>query len=231
MEDLERRLLRHAQSLRELLEEKTEIAGCVEYPIDRKYQVGGTTSNVNVPDCKFTYHTHPRVAYVENDVDMAWPSGEDVAAMAGDPVGYGHAVITLEGVYIMTLTPNAKKKLRSMSDSARNEVADVLQSIFSSTHDFRKRSLSSPEEFVNWANGFTMSAVDGGTRSSIPKICSLRSCPQRNVPTPYKDEEWPIDKWMKSQGMSLEKFKRAETAIGRQEKVLNMKFISWNKIK
>lgn len=222
--------MHHALGLRELLNEDHEIAGCVEYPIDRKHQFGGTTSNVDIPNCKFTYHTHPKVAYVENGVEMAWPSGEDIGAMVSSPNCFGHAIISVEGVYVMSLAPNVKAKLLSMKPAQREDVADIVQSIFKSTHDFRSKTLMKPDDFVKWANGFTFSVVDGQTSSTLGP-CTMKSCPSRNVPTPYKDETWPIDKWMRSQGIPPRKFEKVVKVIGRHEPILKMRFIPWSKFK
>lgn len=227
MDFLKHKLLRHAYSLRELLEEDHEVAGCVEYPIDRKHQFGGTTSNVDIPDCAFTYHTHPRDAYIENNVEMAWPSGEDMAAMVSTPKNLGHAVISLEGVYIMTLTPETKNKLSRVSSKTVDDVADIIQSIFMSTHDFRQKKLMTPEDFVKWANNFTLNSVDGKSAGSS---CTMKVCPSRNVPTPYTDESWTIDKWLNSQGIKKEKFEKVKKVVGPTSKIVQVEFIPWKSI-
>lgn len=227
MENLKHKLLNHAHSLRELLDMDHEVAGCVEYPIDRKHQFGGTTSNVDIPNCIFTYHTHPKIAYIENGVEMAWPSGEDMAAMVSSPKNLGHAVISVEGIYIMSLTPEMKTKLdRSPKD--KEIVADIIQSIFSSSHDFRQRKLMTPYDFVKWANNFTLNSIDGKIPPSGP--CTMKSCPSRTVPTPYPDEKWTIDKWLKSQNIPKEKYTKTKSIIGQNTKIVQMLFIPWNSL-
>ena len=97
----------------------------------------GTDENVDVVASRYNFHSHPEEAYVRHSVHKAWPSGTDYigfAKLSSDTLL--HIVSTLEGMYILTLTPEWQGKAHKLSRK-------VLK-MFSIDHKEAKHDSESP---------------------------------------------------------------------------------------
>jgi len=79
--------------------------------------VYGTEESINIITGLYSFHTHPKEAYIRNGVKKAWPSPQDYISFIKCAVNYetiAHFVIGLEGVYIISMSTwwvNKKEKL------------------------------------------------------------------------------------------------------------------------
>ena len=100
------------------LSEKNEIAGV--FHINEKNEIYDATINegdegsVYTPNNTINYHTHPINAYRNADTAFGAPSGEDYRetlkfALAGNKA---HIVFTVEGMYIIQVSPCKIKKMK-----------------------------------------------------------------------------------------------------------------------
>jgi hypothetical protein len=102
----------------------------------------GKIDSVDVPSDRYNFHTHPYEAYVQYTVKIAWPSLTDFLGYKG--LGKStifHCVSTLEGVYVMSFSPETKR-IKSIPDS-------FIRKNFN--FDRRDKSIT-PEIFVEKVN-------------------------------------------------------------------------------
>ena len=70
--------------------------------VDDKTLSKGANEHVDGVLGKYTFHTHPQDCYINNNVKIGWPSGQDFAGYhAFDLKCYIHGVVTMEGLYII----------------------------------------------------------------------------------------------------------------------------------
>ena len=63
--------------------------------------ISGIEEEVDAVLNRYNFHTHPREAYIRNNVVKGWPSAQDYLGFIDlDGNTIFHSVITLEGVYI-----------------------------------------------------------------------------------------------------------------------------------
>jgi hypothetical protein len=68
--------------------------------------ISGKEEGVNVVAGLYNFHSHPLEAYERNGVSLGWPSGQDYLAFLNSFFNFNtilHVVISLEGVYILSL--------------------------------------------------------------------------------------------------------------------------------
>lgn len=108
--------------------------------VDRKRNEIGDEEEVLGVSAIFNFHTHPREAYENNKVEYGWPSSQDFVgfmymALSGKTVF--HCVVTLEGIYILSLNTH--------------QIGDIAKRI---KHDYdvyeRAPSVNTPEKFVEY---------------------------------------------------------------------------------
>ncbi len=74
---------------------------------DKKTISTGEGEAVDAVAARYTYHTHPRSAYITHNVRIAWPSAQDYVGFAHSVKNFGtvfHLVVSLEGIYVIKLT-------------------------------------------------------------------------------------------------------------------------------
>jgi len=69
----------------------------------------GEDEKVIVQPTRYSFHSHPQVAYERHNIEKAWPSVYDYLACVklGDKCIF-HCVVTLEGIYVITVNHNHK---------------------------------------------------------------------------------------------------------------------------
>jgi hypothetical protein len=131
-----------------------EIAGCFKVShftrtkdenivavleITKQDMIFGDDQDVDIiTNCKYTFHTHPKEAYKNNGVKLAWPSANDYKAFLYSII-YGkegfHSVITIEGIYIISIKPNELKKIQSYNDSQKTEYYNKNSKLMNKIYD------------------------------------------------------------------------------------------------
>ena len=75
--------------------------------INNKSIIQGDDFGVDIVEGLYNFHSHPRNAYKKYNVKLGWPSGQDYVGFLLASIEDGtvfHMVITIEGIYIITLT-------------------------------------------------------------------------------------------------------------------------------
>ncbi len=80
---------------------------CDETSLER-----GERETVDVPETRMNFHVHPKAAYIRHKTQYAWPSSTDYLGYLelGNNTIF-HAVITIEGIYILSFTQEWIKRL------------------------------------------------------------------------------------------------------------------------
>ena len=168
--------------------EKNEVAGVFHILNDKIIDADikeGDEGSVYTPNNIINYHTHPINAYNNADTAFGSPSGEDYRetikfALAGNKA---HIVFTVEGLYIIQISPCKIKKIKELlNDTERGVLIFLIEEYFKTTHNFRcvdelnklssKNIIINPYSFADFANTF-----------DIPNLLSKES----NVYTTPKD--------------------------------------------
>lgn len=78
----------------------------------------GGNEEVEAVWSRYNFHTHPQSAYDNHGVVRGWPSSQDYVGFLGlENETIFHTVVTLEGVYIISLSPEWKGKLKDVKQS------------------------------------------------------------------------------------------------------------------
>jgi hypothetical protein len=76
----------------------------------------GEEENVDAVWSRYNFHTHPKKAYENQGVVRGWPSSQDfVGFLLLDNETIFHTVVTLEGIYVISLSPDWKGKLKDIN--------------------------------------------------------------------------------------------------------------------
>jgi hypothetical protein len=68
----------------------------------------GSEEGVNIVPAMYNFHSHPKEAYINHNVPLAWPSQQDYIGFlraVEDDKTICHLVISIEGIYIISLSP------------------------------------------------------------------------------------------------------------------------------
>lgn len=130
---------------------------------DRKI-VTGTKDGIDGFEDKATYHTHPYPTYLEFDARYAWPSITDYKSIADTIVhgiGVFHIVVTVEGIYVVSLDENWYDKLpilKRMVDHSDKKYEmyikklDVEYPYLKQNKKTETPHIKSPYDFCKYAN-------------------------------------------------------------------------------
>ena len=97
--------------------------------------ITGEEEGVDIVVSLYNFHSHPYEAYINNHVNLAWPSAQDYIGFliaVFEDCTICHFVVTLEGIYIISLTEyyakNKNIKDKNIGDFILNnfEVYDYL---------------------------------------------------------------------------------------------------------
>jgi hypothetical protein len=78
--------------------------------INNKSIIQGDDFGVDIVEGLYNFHSHPINAYKKYNVKLGWPSGQDYVGFLLASIEDGtvfHMVITIEGIYIITLTKDS----------------------------------------------------------------------------------------------------------------------------
>jgi hypothetical protein len=126
------------------LKDSNEIAGVLYCDKDDNVinndKNEGDKDSVYTPNNVINYHTHPISCYVDAKTSFGSPSGEDYRetvkfALAGNKA---HIVFTVEGLYIIQLSPCKIKKIKEhLDDRQRGILIFLIEEYFKMTHNLR----------------------------------------------------------------------------------------------
>ena len=126
--------------------------------------ITGTKDRIDGFEDKVTYHTHPYPTYIEFDAKYAWPSKLDYKSIADTIIhgkGVFHIVVTVEGIYIVSLNDNWCSQIDTLKKMIKKE--DKKYEMYMSKLDIEypykiknKKTntphISTPHEFCKYAN-------------------------------------------------------------------------------
>jgi hypothetical protein len=76
----------------------------------------GDDEQVDAVWSRYNFHTHPKKAYENHGVTRGWPSSQDYVGFLGlDNHTIFHTVVTLEGIYIISISPEWTGTLKNVS--------------------------------------------------------------------------------------------------------------------
>jgi len=98
---------------------------------------------VNVPYNNITFHTHPRLCYIEHQCYIGWPSGMDMGYVVMGYVAeqnplFIHFVVTAEGIYSVRLTTDFQNILRKLGNDCISYIVQRLVQRFTEIEQERK---------------------------------------------------------------------------------------------
>ena len=80
----------------------------------------GNHNEANIVFSMYNFHTHPEDAYVSINCDLGWPSLDDYKTFLYGIKNFGtifHLVVTMEGIYILTIDKDSANKILKWKDS------------------------------------------------------------------------------------------------------------------
>lgn len=92
---------------------KTKGGIIFEFNIDKKLVRIDKDEEAQIAPSKYNFHTHPFQAYINNNVDYAWPSAADFNAFLYSVNEYGtifHILGSVEGIYVISLSKDICNK-------------------------------------------------------------------------------------------------------------------------
>lgn len=120
--------------------------------LDRNRRLTGKEEEVSVAQSRFNYHSHPREAYIRHGVDIGWASGSDFEAFIAAFKDYGtqfHCVATLEGIYVLTISPYWLKNSRDINVKSVKKTYEVK---YPDKNENPKNYPNTGREFVAFVN-------------------------------------------------------------------------------
>ena len=86
----------------------------------------GDEEEVDAVWSRYNFHTHPKKAYENHGVVRGWPSSQDfVGFLELDNETIFHTVVTLEGIYIISLSSEWKGKLKDINKKYISKHYDI----------------------------------------------------------------------------------------------------------
>lgn len=114
-----------------------------EFDIDEKLVKINKNEEADITPSRFNFHTHPFQAYINNNVNYAWPSSADYGAFLYSAVNYGtifHILGSVEGIYVISISKD------SVKDNIKNILKDIPKLYFKKYNLNDKRKITSPEK-------------------------------------------------------------------------------------
>jgi len=117
---------------------KKEIAGSLHViytknnisflDIKKETLIIGNETGVDIVQGLYNFHSHPKAAYETNNITLAWPSSQDyigflLAAIEDNTIC--HFVISLEGIYIISLEQYWFDYLQNNQKNKINQIDDI----------------------------------------------------------------------------------------------------------
>ena len=105
---------------------KNENKMIFELSPDPKSVKIGDHEEVDAVWSRYNFHTHPKKAYENHGVVRGWPSSQDfVGFLELDNETIFHTVVTLEGIYIISLSSEWKGKLKDINKKYISKHYDI----------------------------------------------------------------------------------------------------------
>lgn len=182
-----RALYRRLLSLRPLVSEhQLETAVCLDGTCSGRRAHGarfGSSTGVDLPaGCVIALHTHPAASYSREGVKVAWPSGDDFAALAWAAAVHDarlHIVISVEGVWLYRPAPGFAAALRAAYGTDRRALragCTAVKEALSCSHSARTGRAAIPR-FLTWINRFDSEALHRpcfGEQTPYSRVGALR---------------------------------------------------------
>lgn len=134
----------------------------------------GDSDSVRTPLSPFNWHSHPLHLYIREGVSWGWPSGEDMREVIFFALGgnRAHFVFSVEGVYVLTITPCFKNWLQNEIEKPieRGIIVAMLEMVFKSTHNLRTTEYNdlyplSPNDWIKMVENIRIDYFFKGQKS------------------------------------------------------------------
>ena len=111
--------------------------------------ITGEEEGVDIVVSLYNFHSHPREAYENNNVDLAWPSAQDYIGFliaVFEDCTVCHLVITIEGIYIISLSKYWAASQDHRDNSVGNFILDRYEGYDAAAN------IQTPQQYVTWVN-------------------------------------------------------------------------------
>tara|TARA_Y100000389_G_scaffold201685_1_gene245036 strand:- start:386 stop:1285 length:900 start_codon:yes stop_codon:yes gene_type:complete len=110
----------------------------------------GEDESTDIKEGIYTFHTHPKDAYISNNVELGWPSAQDFLGFLNSFINYStilHLVISLEGIYLLLL---GKDFDINFVNKNYKEIRRQIKQKFKYSNDYKNNK--NPEWYINDVN-------------------------------------------------------------------------------
>tara|TARA_B100000686_G_scaffold336073_1_gene405494 strand:- start:1891 stop:2589 length:699 start_codon:yes stop_codon:yes gene_type:complete len=150
------------------LKKKHEISGRLvpktvksshSFIIDSKKLKNGGKDETDIIEHRYTFHTHPKEAYIMYNTELGFPSKSDFEVYLESFINFQnilHLVVTLEGVYAMSINPYffGKKISKREGNKYISKYFSIDKQDFTKKKGIKKCGvlIKTPAQFVRYVN-------------------------------------------------------------------------------
>lgn len=124
----------------------------------------GKEEEVDTVESRSSFHTHPLDAYKRNGVEIAWPSYEDYLGfyyIVSNSKGILHCVISVEGIYVISLSEKIKG-LKRPSKKSEKKLEKFIKKLYDIPYPNPKKTEypNNVEEYIELVNSLPNKIFD-----------------------------------------------------------------------
>ena len=150
------------------LRKKHEISGRLipkkvklshSFTVDSKKLKNGGKDETDVIEHRYTFHTHPKEAYIMYNTELGFPSKGDFEVYLESFINFQnilHLVVTLEGIYAISINPYFFSKKLSKREGGKyiNKYFSIDKQDFTQKKGIKKHNvlIKTPTQFVRYVN-------------------------------------------------------------------------------
>lgn len=119
--------------------------------VDKTSIVSGDEEGVNIAGGLYNFHSHPKEAYIRNDVKYGWPSAQDYIGFFSSAVEHDtilHIVVAVEGFYVLSVSSHWVNRKDDVDRSCIEFIAKNYDIRYAETDD----ETHTPVWYVNKIN-------------------------------------------------------------------------------
>ena len=152
-------------TFKRLLKKKYEVSGKLiktsnhAFNIDKKSIKNGGKDEADIVEYMYTFHTHPKEAYILYNTELGFPSKGDFEVYLESYLKFDnliHLVVTLEGIYSLTINPFFINKQIKVRDAGKY----INRNFSIDKQDFTRKKgikinnfcIKTPQNFVKYVN-------------------------------------------------------------------------------
>ena len=152
-------------TFKRLLNKKYEVSGKLlptgnhTFNVDKKSIKNGGKDEADIVEYMYTFHTHPKQAYILYNTELGFPSKGDFEVYLESYLKFDnliHLVVTLEGIYSLTINPFFINKKIKVQEALKyiNKNFSIDKQDFTRKKGIRINNfcIKTPNNFVKYVN-------------------------------------------------------------------------------